>query len=147
MPAKDFLTLEEENDIIDAIRAAELKTSGEIRVHIETHNPIADPYERALEVFEKLGMHNTQSRNAVLFYVAVDDHNFVIFGDEGINEVVPDDFWEKTKDLIVSHFRQGNFKQGLVEGILKAGRILKNYFPYGENDKNELPDEISKGLI
>ncbi|MUP44470.1 TPM domain-containing protein [Gramella sp. BOM4] len=142
---KGFLTKKEEEEIVEAIRVAERKTSGEIRVHIERSTNGKDIFERSMEVFHKLKMDNTKEDNGVLIYVAVEDHNFVIYGDKGINEVVPDDFWESTKDLIVSHFKKGDFKTGLVEGILKAGEQLEKHFPWDENDTNELSDQISKG--
>jgi uncharacterized membrane protein len=92
-----------------------------------------------------LKMDNTKQDNGVLIYVAVEDRNFVIYGDKGINNVVPNDFWESTKDAIVAQFKQGNFKQGLVDGVLKAGEQLQKHFPWKENDVNELSDKISKG--
>lgn len=141
---EDFLTADEEKAIIEAIRIAEKNTSGEIRVHIEKTSKI-DVYERALEVFHFLKMDNTKLQNGVLIYVAVDDKNFVIFGDEGINNVVEDDFWENTKNIMQAHFKRGHFKQGLVDGILKAGKELETYFPWETDDKNELPNTISKG--
>lgn len=141
---EDFLTAEEEKAIIEAIRIAEKNTSGEIRVHIEKTSKI-DVYERALEVFHMLKMDNTKLQNGVLIYVAVEDKNFVIFGDEGINNVVEDDFWESTKNIMQGHFKRGHFKQGLVDGILKAGKQLETYFPWETGDKNELPNTISKG--
>lgn len=138
-----FLTQEEEAAIVEAIQTAEKKTSGEIRVHIEAHTD-DDHYEHAQEVFAQLKMHETELRNGVLFYLAVNDHKFVIFGDKGINEVVADDFWNDIKDEMQAHFRQGNFKQGLVDGILKAGKALQMHFPYQDDDENELSNEISK---
>ena len=141
---EDFLTASEEQEVIEAIRIAELNTSGEIRVHIEkTSN--GDATNRALEVFHTLKMDNTKLQNAVLIYVAVKDKTFVIYGDKGINDVVSSDFWDSTKDIIQMHFKAGNFKKGLVEGILKSGEQLKKYFPYSELDTNELYNEISKG--
>jgi uncharacterized membrane protein len=139
-----FLTKEEEEEIISAIRTAEKNTSGEIRIHIEASSK-KDPYERALEVFQVLEMHNTKDANAVLIYVAVDDKKFVIYGDTGINNVVPKDFWDTTKDVMQNHFKTGNFKQGIVDGILKAGEELEDHFPYQKDDENELSNEISKG--
>ena len=141
---EDFLTKGEEADIVEAIRQAEQKTSGEIRVHLEATSGDEDIFERSMEVFHQLKMDNTKESNGVLIYVAVEDRNFVIYGDKGINDVVPDDFWESTKDLIVSHFKKGEFKQGLVEGILKAGQQLQMHFPWDENDINELPNQVSK---
>lgn len=139
-----FLTKEEEQEIISAIRVAEKNTSGEIRVHIEaTSDKGAD--ERSLEVFHLLKMNNTKDANAVLIYVAVKDKKFVIYGDKGINEVVPKDFWNSTKDVMQSHFKKGHFKQGIVDGILKAGEELQAHFPWQIDDENELSNEISKG--
>ena len=141
---KDFLTSTDEETIIAAIQQAEKNTSGEIRVHIEKHSE-KPPLERAQEVFFELGMDKTAARNGVLFYVGIDDHTFAIIGDEGIDKVVEDDFWDCTKDTVIDHFKQDRFAQGLAEGILKAGERLKTYFPYDNDDTNELPDTISKG--
>jgi len=139
----DFLTSTDEETIIAAIQQAEKNTSGEIRVHIEKHSE-KPPLERAQEVFFELGMDKTASRNGVLFYVGIDDHTFAIIGDEGIDKVVEDDFWDCTKDIVIDHFKKDRFAQGLAEGILKAGERLKTYFPYDNDDTNELPDTISK---
>ncbi len=139
-----FLTKEEEQEIIAAIRVAEKNTSGEIRVHIEATTD-KDHYKRALEVFHLLKMNNTKDENAVLIYVAVKDKKFVIYGDKGINKVVPTDFWNTTKDVMQNHFKNANFKQGIVDGILKAGEELKAHFPWQIDDENELSNEISKG--
>lgn len=140
---EDFLTADEEQEIVNAIILAEKNTSGEIRVHIENHS-VKPPLERAKEVFHQLGMYNTNSRNGVLFYIGVSDHTFAILGDEGIDKVVEADFWDCTKDAVISHFKESRFKEGLVEGVLKAGERLKQYFPYNESDKDELSNEISK---
>jgi uncharacterized membrane protein len=139
-----FLSKREEQEIVDAIVFAEKNTSGEIRVHIEkeTSKPI---FERAMEVFHQLEMHKTKDKNGVLIYIAVKDKSFFICGDNGINDIVDKDFWETTKDIMANHFKKGNFKQGLVDGILKAGQELKRHFPYQDNDVNELTNEISKG--
>jgi uncharacterized membrane protein len=80
----------------------------------------------------------------VLFYVSVTDKKFAIIGDQGINELVATDFWNATKEIVLNHFKQGAFKQGLVEGILSAGNQLKAYFPYQSDDEDELSNEISK---
>ncbi len=141
---EDFLSTEEEQEIVEAIRLAELNTSGEIRVHIEKASN-GDATSRALELFHTLKMDNTKLQNGVLIYVAVDDKSFVIYGDVGINKVVANDFWDSTKDIIQSQFKLGHFKQGLIDGILKSGEQLKHYFPYSDLDTNELSNEISKG--
>jgi uncharacterized membrane protein len=141
---EDFLTQEEELAVVEAIRLAELATSGEIRVHIEKETSLP-AYDRALEVFTTLKMDATELKNGVLIYVAVKNKSFVICGDKGINDLVPTDFWDSTKEIMATHFKNGNFKQGLIDGITKAGEQLKKYFPYQEGDTNELSNEISKG--
>jgi uncharacterized membrane protein len=141
---ENFLTLDEENEIVEAICTAEKNTSGEIRVHIENSTTL-DAFDRAMEVFHFLNMDQTELKNGVLIYLAVEDRTFVICGDKGINDLVTTDFWDTTKDVMVSHFKQNQFKQGLIEGILRAGEQLKTYFPWQEGDVNELSNEISKG--
>ena len=143
-PDTIFLTQEDENEIVEAIRLAEKNTSGEIRVHIEQTTSKV-PFDRALEVFYELKMNETQLQNGVLIYLAVADKQFVICGDKGINVVVAPDFWESTKEIMAAQFKQGNFKQGLIDGITKAGEQLKTYFPWQIDDTNELSNEISKG--
>ena len=140
---EDFLSKEEEQEIIEAIRLAELNTSGEIRVHIEKTTKISH-YDRAIELFNILKMYKTKAQNGVLIYVAVEDKKFVIYGDKGIDAVVTDDFWDTTKNTIQEHFKQGNFKEGIIEGVLETGKQLKTYFPWNENDEDELSNEISK---
>lgn len=139
-----FLTKPQEQEIVLAIGVAEKNTSGEIRVHIELENPSV-ALDRAKEVFRKLNMEHTKERNGVIIYVAVKNKQFAIYGDEGINKKVPSDFWDSTKDTIAHHFKKGDFKQGLIDGILKAGEQLKMHFPHQKEDTNELSNEISKG--
>ncbi|APY07772.1 hypothetical protein BWZ20_05435 [Winogradskyella sp. J14-2] len=141
---EDFLTQQEEQEIIEAIRIAERETSGEIRVHIEQKCNM-DIYEHALEVFHYLKMDNTKEQNGVLIYVAVDNKAFVIYGDKGINDIVGTDFWNSTRDKIVFQFKNGNFKQGLIDGIIEAGKVLALHFPWKHGDHNELDNSISKG--
>lgn len=141
---EDFLTRDEELAIVEAIRLAEKETSGEIRVHIERTTSMS-AMDRAMEVFHFLEMDKTALKNGVLIYVAVDDHTFAICGDKGINDLVADNFWDSTKEIMASHFRIGQFKQGLVEGISKAGAELQHYFPCADDDTDELTNEISKG--
>lgn len=143
MQVENFLNDEQEQQVVDAICQAELKTSGEIRVHLEK-NLKKDPMERAEEVFFLLGMNKTKFKNGVLIYVAVDDHRFAIIGDEGIDKVVPADFWESIKSEVLDEFKKGNHAEGLVKGILHAGEKLKEFFPYDGKDSNELSDQISK---
>ena len=142
---KFFFNATEETAIIKAIRDAEDRTSGEIRVHVEPTCK-GDSFERALALFAELEMHRTQLHNGVLFYLAYDDHNFSIVADEGINKLVPENFWEDIKDMMEAKFKQGEFVIGLQQGVALAGEQLKKYFPHeGGKDKNELTDDVSKG--
>ena len=142
--AQDFFTREQRDDIKQAIMNAELDTSGEIRVHIDPKCK-GDVMDRALKVFKKLKIHETELRNGVLFYLAVKNRKFAVIGDEGINQVVPDDFWDGLKAEMLDAFREGHFTDGLIDGITQTGTILKEHFPYQTDDVNELSDEISFG--
>jgi uncharacterized membrane protein len=144
MNVRKYFTDKEKLQIKNAIHTAEFNTSGEIRVHIEKHCR-EDVLDRAAYIFEKLEMHKTELRNGVLFYLAIEDHRFAILGDAGINQKVPDDFWDKIKEEMAASFREGHFTKGLTTGILKAGEKLKQHFPYQKDDVNELSDEISFG--
>ncbi|MBO5811256.1 MAG: TPM domain-containing protein [Bacteroidales bacterium] len=142
MTSRTFFSKEEQQKIVAAIKEAELNTSGEIRVHIENHCK-EEAIERAAEVFYDLKMNQTAARNGILFYLAVKDHKFAIIGDEGINKNVEHDFWNDIKDEMIVNFKENRFAEGLIDGILKCGKRLKEYFPYQSDDVNELSDEIS----
>ena len=135
-------TEEEQQRIQQAVADAEKNTSGEIRVCIEKTCSM-EPLDRAVKYFTQLEMHKTKLRNGVLIYVATVDRKFAIIGDAGINKVVPDDFWDETKEDMLNHFKYGNLVEGIVTGVKKAGEQLKKYFPYLLDDKNELPDDIA----
>ena len=142
--ARNILNREEDRRIVEAIKTAELNTSGEIKVHIDNHCK-GDVEERSIVVFNKLKLNETKSRNGVLVYLAIKDHKFAILGDEGINQVVEANFWNDVKDLMAAKFREGLFAEGLEEGILRCGEKLKTYFPYQNDSINEISDEISYG--
>ncbi len=131
--------------IKEAIKEAELNTSGEIRVHLENHCKTENVLDRASQVFAMLKMHQTEQRNGVLVYMAVKDHKFAIIGDAGINAKVEEDFWNITKDKMLEHFKNGDLVEGLKTGILCAGERLSEFFPYQSDDSNELSDDISFG--
>lgn len=142
--ARFFFSKEEKEDIVQAVKNAELDTSGEIRVHIENKCK-GEAKDRAALLFKKLGMQKTELRNGVLFYLALKNRKFAILGDGGINKLVPDNFWDDIRDTMLNYFREDNFAEGLAEGISMAGKQLKKHFPYQSDDINELPDEISFG--
>lgn len=133
--------------ITNAIAKAEITTSGEIRVFMERHCPDEDPVERAAAVFYKLEMDETQLRNAVLIYLALDDKKAALFGDEGIYKVTGGArYWEQEYEVFTKHLRQGELVEGMERIIGDLGYSLAKHFPYMEGeDKNELPDEIVFG--
>ena len=141
----DFFTEAQKEQLVQAIRQAETQTSGEIKVHVEQRCSHPNALERAKEVFVALHLHETQLRNGVLFYLALDDRKFAILGDQGIDRLVPGDFWRNIKDTMRSFFGCGDFVSGLTEGIRMAGEQLRENFPCSEDDANELPDDISFG--
>jgi len=142
MKAEKFFTTEQKALLVQAIQAAELNTSGEVRVHIESACGVV-VLDRAAYIFKKLDMHKTALRNGVLFYLSLNDRRFAILGDAGINAKVADTFWNEVKDLVIKNFKEEKFTDGLVQGIALAGEKLKEHFPYQSNDKNELTDEVS----
>ncbi len=129
-------------EIQEAIRCAEEQTSGEIRVHID-QKCSGDPIKRAIKVFKKLKMDATEQRNGVLLYLSFSDRKLAIIGDEGINKLVPVDFWDSTKEQMILDFRNAEFTQGIVKAIESAGKQLGRYFPLLENDENELSNEVT----
>lgn len=144
MSVQNFFSESEKKQIVEAIKEAELNTSGEIRLHVEGSCK-ADVLDRAVYIFEKLGMHKTGLRNGVLFYLAVADHKFAILGDAGINARVPENFWDEIKETVIAGFKEGKYADGLSKGIKMAGEELKVEFPYASDDENELSNEISFG--
>lgn len=133
----------QEQQIISAIKNAELNTSGEIRLHVERFCETPTAIDRAKEIFEKLQMHKTKDRNGILFYVSYENRKFAIWGDTGIHQKVQQSFWDMIKHEAIADFKNGNLVDGLTKSINKCGLELKKYFPYQSDDINELPDQIS----
>jgi len=143
MNPRAFLTEEQQKELEECIRQAELKTSGEIRIHIE--RTCDDPFQRGKEIFTDLNMQATAQHNGVLFYIAVESRKFAILGDEGIDRKVPPGFWDAIKEQMAADFSQGRFHEGLKTAVLTAGEQLGTHFPHTRDDVNELPDTISFG--
>lgn len=142
----DILTDEEKEQIVQAIRLAESRTSGEIRVYMEPKCRYVEAVDRAAEIFFQLRMDKTADRNAVLLYVAVKDHQLAIFGDEGIYKRTGREYWEAMVNKILQYFNKENFAAGISEYVHEIGEGLHQYFPYDRaTDHNELPDEIIFG--
>lgn len=144
MAPEKFLTAGQQNAVVEAVRLAEKGTSGEIRIHIDAVCE-GSPVERAQQVFHALGMDKTALRNGVLIYLACESKVFAIIGDKGINDLVPENFWEDIISVMTEKFRAGCFADGLCAAVVSAGEKLKDFFPYREDDVNEQPDDISFG--
>ena len=144
MQASDFFSTDDRLRIELAIREAEMNTSGEIRVHVETTFS-GELLDRAATVFARLGMHKTALRNGVLFYLAINKRQFAVIGDSGINRVVPGNFWTEIRSVMEDCFKNFQFAEGLSKGIIMAGEQLKKHFPHHLNDQDELPNDISIG--
>jgi uncharacterized membrane protein len=144
MGINKFFTAEQIEQITQAIKEAEQMTSGEIRVHVESKCK-GNVSARTIKWFKRLKMHKTRLRNGVLIYLAVEDRRFAIFGDRGINRLVPENFWADVKAEMQENFIRGQFTTGIISGVRKTAEKLKEFFPYQKDDVDELSDEISTG--
>ncbi len=143
MPARQFLTEHEEEQIVDAINTAEQKTSGEIRIHIE-HHCEGDALDRAGHVFHDLGMDETKLQNGVLIYIATEDHKAAVYAGKGIHREVEDGFWNDVLQILIDHFKKEEYEKGIEEAVHKVGHKLEELFPYHQKgDLDELSNEIS----
>lgn len=140
-----ILSIGDEARVLAAIHSAELQTSGEVRVHLEHKCEEEEVLDRAAWLFKELGMEKTEQRNGVLIYIATKSKRFAIIGDCGINNVVPDNFWDSACDAMIPFLRKGEYANALEVGITQVGELLKEKFPYQTDDVNELPDSISYG--
>lgn len=139
-----LFTKEQEDRIVEAIKAAELGTSAEVKIHIDKHCK-KDPKDEAVKWFFTLEMEKTAARNGVLIYLAYKDRKAAIIGDSGINTLVDDDFWDCTYAIMKEEFVKGDICEGLCKAVANISVKLKEYFPYSDDDINELSDEISYG--
>ena len=143
---KEFFTDEEKQSIIDAVRSAEQRTSGEVRVFVESRCRYVNAIDRAVEIFENLQMQKTELRNATLVYVAVKDKQLAVFGDEGIHQKVGNEYWANEVVKMIHAFNRDNIAEGISRCVLNIGEALAMNFPYDRGtDKNELPDDIVFG--
>lgn len=138
----DYFSKEEKKEVVDAIREAERRTSGEIRVYFERSTKKMTPMERAYRAFRKLRMDRTEQQNGVLIYIAFGDRECAIIGDREIHEKVGDDFWREELEILQTHFRRDEYVKGLQKAIHLTGEKLSYYFPHQRDDVNELDDEI-----
>jgi uncharacterized membrane protein len=143
---KPFFTAEEQQAITGAVAEAEKRTSGEIRVYVESRCRFVDALDRAAEIFSRLKMEATQQRNAVLVYVAMKDRQLAVFADEGIYSKAGRAFWHEAVKKILAQFNKENYAAGIAAMVHEIGESLAYHFPYDAAvDKNELPDDIVFG--
>ncbi|HEX8334402.1 MAG TPA: TPM domain-containing protein [Segetibacter sp.] len=142
---RQFFTPEQQEQMVAAIKKAESHTSGEIRVFIESKCSYVDPVDRAKEVFFDQKMEKTDDRNAVLLYMAMDDHQLALFADEGIYQRLGKEYWTKEAKKILSAFTKHDYTGGICEVVEDIGQALTEQFPYERDDKNELSDDIIFG--
>ncbi|MFT3885329.1 MAG: TPM domain-containing protein [Flavobacteriales bacterium] len=144
LAAEDFLTEAERLRVKEAIREAEQRTSGEIRVHLDEaiEEGVLD---HAAFVFQELGMHRTKDRNGVLIYVSVPSQRVAVIGDTNIHARLGDGYWHDVLGILLKHFREGRACEGLCKGIAHLGEQLRTHFPFQADDTNELSDDISYG--
>jgi uncharacterized membrane protein len=143
---KEFFTDEEKQSIVDAIQSAEQRTSGEVRVFVESRCRYVNAIDRAVEIFENLHMEKTELRNATLVYVAIKDHQLAVYGDAGIHQKVGDEYWANEVMKMIKAFNRDNIADGIRQCVLNIGEALATHFPYDKStDKNELPDDIIFG--
>ena len=142
----NYFSAPEKDAILSAIKQAELRTSGEVRVFIENRCRFVDPLDRAAEIFFSLKMDATVDRNAVLVYLAMKDRQFAVFADQGIYTALGNEYWNKEAAEMVQAFRKESFAAGLATVIGHIGQALHQHFPFDhKGDKNELPDDIVFG--
>ncbi len=135
--------------IAQAIRRSEAGHQGEIRFAIEASLPWsylrrnAPPRERALMMFSKLRVWDTEHNNGVLLYVNLADRAVEIVADRGIAAKVPRARWQSICHAARDHFGGGRMEAGAVEAIQAIGAVLTEHFPLapGEARGNELPDQ------
>ncbi|MBK8493638.1 MAG: TPM domain-containing protein [Ferruginibacter sp.] len=143
---REFFSANDKAEIVEAIRLAEKETSGEIRIYVESKNAYMDPIDRAAEIFFKLKMQETDHRNAVLLYIAMDHHELALFADEGIYQKAGKAYWDEEVRRMIANFTRDNISKGIAQCVREIGETLKEKFPYiPTEDKNELPDEIVFG--
>jgi uncharacterized membrane protein len=142
---KKFFTAEEQKLIVTAIQEAERRTSGEVKVYVESRCSYVDALDRAVELFGEMALMATRERNAVLVYVAIKDHQLAVFGDEGIHQKVGPDYWNTEVIKMIRDFNRDNYALGIAGCVEDIGQALQEYFPYTDKDTNELSDDIHFG--
>ena len=134
-------------NIEKAIKASEALHGGQIRFAVEGALDGAPLFKnqsaraRAIDVFARLGVWDTQQSNGVLIYLLLADRDVEIVADRGFNDKVQQAEWEKICRLMEAEFRAGNFEGGVLKGVTAVTQLLAKHFPPGGAHRNELPDK------
>ena len=131
------------------VAASENRHSGEIRICVEASLPSsyiwrdAAPRERAVAMFGKLRMWDTEDNNGVLIYLLLAEHAIEIVADRGLAGRVPPAEWTAMVQRMGGAFREGRFEDGLTHALEEVSALLVQHFPLapGQSSSNELPDE------
>ncbi|HEU4458236.1 MAG TPA: TPM domain-containing protein [Methylibium sp.] len=130
------------------VQASEAGHGGEIRVVVEAGLPLGylwrglQARDRAITLFGKLRVWDTERNNGVLIYLLLAEHRIEILADRGLARVVPQAHWQRIVEGMRAAFRAGRFEDGLNQAIDAVDAKLREHFPRGagEVDANELPD-------
>ena len=142
MRTHNFIRQLEHDRIVEAIKKAEAKTSGQIRVFLQRGKFEEDALVRAQKKFFQLGMEKTAERNAVLIMVAPRMQKFAVIGDEGVHAKCGEKFWQELVARMRQHFLREDFTEALLEAVDATGALLAKHFPRTGPAPNELPDEV-----
>ena len=145
MRTHNFLRRLDHKRITQAIKKAEGRSSGQIRVFIQRGKFDDDALPRAQRKFVQLDMQKTRHRNAVLVFVAPRAHKYAVVGDIGVHEKCGEEFWKKLVNDMRAHFKNEDFNRAIVLAISEVGKLLAAHFPRTGDTINELPDEIVQG--
>ena len=137
-----FLLPDESAAVEEAVEQAEKHTSAEIKV-VVTRHCWDDIRYKAAAVFRELKLDRAEQRNCVLILLVTTNHEFLIYGDEGIHGKVGLDFWDDVRERMQKRFAEGAFGEGLCEGVRLVGEKLAEHFPYQAGDTNEIPDDVA----
>src|SRR5438105_15926020 len=141
MRTHNFLRRLDHNRITQAIKKAEGKSSGQIRVFVQRGKFEEDALPRAQRKFLQLGMQKTRDRNAVLIFVAPRAPKYAPAGDVGVHEKCGAEFWKKLVHDMRAHFQNADFNRATILGISEVGKLSAAHFPRTGETNNTLQDE------
>jgi uncharacterized membrane protein len=144
---KRFLSKQDLDDVVEAIKAAEQRTSGEIRIAIRQKRSKKEKgftvEQMARQEFVHLGMAKTEERTGILIFLLLESREFHILADEHINDKVAPRTWDAVAEAMAARFSKKEFLQGMLDAVRTVGDHLASHFPAKPGDKNELSNEVA----